>query len=130
MKIAPTYDSGSPPKIALRDLVIWSPPSDMVVVSSARWIHDARGTRPGRDMGSNREAPKDIEPLAFVPCVMLSRFSPYSSACRPTRARRPFDASVDPTEARNEILGCFGRSNRNAHKGWNRGIEDYAEVGA
>jgi hypothetical protein len=28
----------------------------------------------------------------------------------PTRARRPFDASVDPTEARNDILGCFGQS--------------------
>jgi hypothetical protein len=24
------------------------------------------------------------------------------------------DASVDPTEARNDILGCFGRSHRSA----------------
>jgi hypothetical protein len=27
-----------------------------------------------------------------------------------TRARGLFDASVDPTDARNDILGCFGRS--------------------
>ena len=33
---------------------------------------------------------------------------------RPTRARRPFDASVDHTEARNDILGCFGQSDRSA----------------
>ena len=32
----------------------------------------------------------------------------------PTRARRPFDASVDPTDARNDILGCVGRSDRRA----------------
>jgi hypothetical protein len=32
----------------------------------------------------------------------------------PTRARRPFDASVDQTEARNDVLGCFGRSDRRA----------------
>ena len=30
------------------------------------------------------------------------------------RASRPFDASVDHTEARNDILGCFGRSHRRA----------------
>jgi hypothetical protein len=30
----------------------------------------------------------------------------------PTRAGRLADASVDPTEARNDILGCFGRSDR------------------
>jgi hypothetical protein len=32
----------------------------------------------------------------------------------PTRAGRLADASVDPTEARNDILGCFGRSDRRA----------------
>src|SRR5262249_10577161 len=32
----------------------------------------------------------------------------------PTRARRLIGASVDPTEARNDILGCFGRSDRSA----------------
>jgi hypothetical protein len=31
----------------------------------------------------------------------------------PKRASRPFDASV-PTDARNDILGCFGRSHRRA----------------
>ena len=40
--------------------------------------------------------------------VMPSCFGPPT----PTRARRPFDASVDPTEARNDILGCFGQSDR------------------
>jgi hypothetical protein len=30
------------------------------------------------------------------------------AAIRPTRARRPSDASVDPTDARNDILVCFG----------------------
>ena len=33
------------------------------------------------------------------------------------RASRPSDASVDHTEARNVILGCFGRSHRRAHGG-------------
>jgi hypothetical protein len=34
----------------------------------------------------------------------------------PTRARRLADASVDQTEARNDILGCFGRSDRRAQR--------------
>jgi hypothetical protein len=40
-----------------------------------------------------------------------------SSAIRPTtptRAARSFDASVDPTDARNDIVGCFGRSDQRA----------------
>jgi hypothetical protein len=40
----------------------------------------------------------------------LARFGPTT----PTRARRSLAASVDPTDARNEILGCFGRSDRRA----------------
>jgi hypothetical protein len=33
---------------------------------------------------------------------------------RPTRATTSLAASVDHTEARNDILGCFGRSHRRA----------------
>src|SRR4051812_3578133 len=33
---------------------------------------------------------------------------------RPKRARRPFDASVDPTEARKATVRRFGRSNTEA----------------
>jgi len=40
----------------------------------------------------------------------VARFGPTT----PTRAGRLPDASVDPTEARNDILGCFGRSHRSA----------------
>jgi hypothetical protein len=40
--------------------------------------------------------------------------TPRASGCfgptTPTRAGRLADASVDPTEARNDNLGCFGRS--------------------
>jgi hypothetical protein len=35
----------------------------------------------------------------------LARVGPTT----PTRAGRLADASVDPTEARNDILGCVGR---------------------
>jgi hypothetical protein len=34
----------------------------------------------------------------------------------PTRAGRLADASVDPTEARNNFVGCFGRSDRSAQQ--------------
>jgi hypothetical protein len=36
----------------------------------------------------------------------VARFGPTT----PTRANRPFDASVDPTEARNVTVRRFGRS--------------------
>jgi hypothetical protein len=40
----------------------------------------------------------------------------------PTRAGRLADASVDPTDARNDIVGCFGRSDRRAqHSGKQHG---------
>jgi hypothetical protein len=38
----------------------------------------------------------------------LARFGPTT----PKLAGRLADASVDPTEARNNILGCIGRSDR------------------
>jgi hypothetical protein len=34
----------------------------------------------------------------------------------PTRARRPFDASVDHTDARKATVRCFGRSDRRARR--------------
>jgi len=44
--------------------------------------------------------------------------SPMLRSIRPTRASRPYDASVDQTEARNDILGCFGRSDRRRISEW------------
>ena len=56
------------------------------------------------------------EPLScatrLIALFPLARVGPTT----PTRARRPFDASVDHTEARNDILGCFGRSDRSAQR--------------
>src|SRR5262249_10472321 len=48
----------------------------------------------------------------------VARFGPTT----PTRARRPLRASVDPTDARNDILGCFGRSDRSAPRSYYRRI--------
>jgi hypothetical protein len=45
-----------------------------------------------------------------------ARFGPTT----PTRAGRVADASVDYTEARNDIVGCFGRSDRSAQRRWLR----------
>jgi hypothetical protein len=42
--------------------------------------------------------------------LLVARVGPTT----PTRAGRLADASVDPTDARNDILGCFGRSDRSA----------------
>jgi hypothetical protein len=56
----------------------------------------------------------------------LARVGPTT----PTRARRLADASVDPTEARDDILGCVGRSDRSAQKGWPRGIKASAGASA
>src|SRR5262249_36457949 len=49
---------------------------------------------------------------------ILAHFSPTT----PTRAGRLADASVDPTEARNDILGCFGRSDRRAQRSGAEGV--------
>jgi hypothetical protein len=49
-----------------------------------------------------------------APCSGGARSSWRIGPTTPTRARRFADASVDPTEARNDILGCFGRSDRSA----------------
>src|SRR5262245_13583018 len=39
-------------------------------------------------------------------------------------------ASADPTDARNDVLVCFGRSDRSAQKGWPRGIKASAGTSA
>ena len=57
------------------------------------------------------------DPPAVDSNLMTAESCAKASAIRPTtptRAARLADASVDPTEARNDIRGCFGRSDRRA----------------
>jgi hypothetical protein len=65
---------------------------------------------------------RSFDGTATRPCVrttcslarMAARIGLIPCYCptTPTRAGRLADASVDPTEARNDILGCFGRYGR------------------
>ena len=76
--------------------------------SSPSLPRDRDGTRESRSPGS-------LAPTSGLWATesRLARFGPTT----PTRAGRLADASVDHTEARNNILGCFGRSDRRAQRG-------------
>jgi hypothetical protein len=55
-----------------------------------------------------RVGPKWVGEANYVAEISRGRVGPTT----PTRARRLADASVDPTDARKDIVVCFGRSDR------------------
>src|SRR6516165_3722589 len=68
------------------------------------WRTSAKGS--GILFSAEAKAPRRARSFDMV----LVCFGPTT----PTRAGRLADASVDPTDARNDILGCVGRSDRSA----------------
>jgi hypothetical protein len=105
-----------------------SPPGD----PELRPLPGVQPVLPGRGLNL---CPEDVlrMPLCRVFSDASSANSQRSKFSRSTTAElahigpttpKPVDpsegASVDPTEARNDILGCFGRSDRSAHCRWMR----------
>jgi hypothetical protein len=83
-------------------------PSSYPSVPSATGAFSARGrgpVGPGASPASGSSLPPEVDPRG--PRV---GGLPMLRSIRPTRARRPSDASVDPTDARKASIRRFGRS--------------------
>jgi hypothetical protein len=64
------------------------------------------------DLGGRRAVPGRTDTHTYLTPFALARVGPTT----PTRARRLYDASVDPTEARKATVRRFGRSSRSMQR--------------
>src|SRR4051812_5018430 len=74
-------------------------------------------TRPSgpSHLHNDRLASLDPRPRQGVACLRRS-LERWRASVTPTEVDLSEVAPVDPTEARNDILGCFGRSHRRAQR--------------